>query len=261
MDKYAVITGASKGLGKSIALELAKAKHNIILVSLPGEGLSELCNQLILSEGIKALYYETDFSVYENIMNLSRWLNDNFRINMLINNAGVGGTKKFLKAGSEYIYKIIQINVVAPSVLIHNLLPNLLRQKESYILNISSIASFCPSAFKTVYPASKKFISYLSKGINEEFKDTSLSVSVAYPGPMATNGDLTHRLKKHGLIGRFLNVDTSYAAKKSVEGLLHKRKRIIISLSGYVSFILLRFLPGFITIPLLSRSFSIETSE
>lgn len=156
--KFAVITGSSQGLGKSFAYQLAAEGWNLILISLPGEDLKRLSMVLKDRFGIQTYYYETDLTIRENIMAVSEWINREFNIHMLINNAGIGGTKRFEEASCVYIEKIIQLNVLATTLLTHQLLRNLKRQEKAYILNVSSLAAFSPIAYKTVYPASKAFI-------------------------------------------------------------------------------------------------------
>lgn len=155
---YAVVTGASQGLGKSFAQELAKKGFNLILMSLPNQNLSELTLTLQQNYGIKVVCKETDLSIKENVILVTEWINKNYDISILINNAGVGGTKKFEEASHFYIEKIIQINVMATSLLTHQLLPNLQKREKAYVLNVSSLAAFSPIGYKTVYPASKAFI-------------------------------------------------------------------------------------------------------
>ncbi|MBB6330581.1 short-subunit dehydrogenase [Chryseobacterium sediminis] len=167
-ESYAVVTGASQGLGKAFVEHLARKKINVILISLPDQNLKELSSELERLYEIKAHYYETDLSVHENVMKLTKWLNSSFEIHILINNAGLGGTKKFTEASSDYINTILQVNVAATSLITHQLLPNLLRQPKAYILNVSSMAAFSPIGFKTVYPASKSFIHSFSRGLHEE---------------------------------------------------------------------------------------------
>ena len=107
----------------------------------------------------------------------AKGVNDAFgRIDILINNAGLGGTKKFTEASSDYINTILQVNVAATSLITHQLLPNLLKQPKAYILNVSSMAAFSPIGFKTVYPATKTFIHSFSRGLHEELKDTTNTV-------------------------------------------------------------------------------------
>jgi short-subunit dehydrogenase len=173
-ESFVVITGASQGLGKEFALQFAKRKMNLILVSLPNQSLLDLSNEIATKYNIKTSYFETDLSIPTNVLELSNWINKNFNVHILINNAGTGGTKKFIDANVDYINTIIQVNVVATSILTHQLLPNLMKQKQSYILNVSSMAAFSPIGYKTVYPASKTFIHSFSRGLYQELKDTNV---------------------------------------------------------------------------------------
>ncbi|MFP3813315.1 SDR family NAD(P)-dependent oxidoreductase, partial [Bacillus sp. SIMBA_005] len=86
-DSFAVVTGASQGLGKAFAESLAKKKINISLVSLPGQNLKELSLRIAELYHIKTYYYEVDLSVNENVLKLTDWLNKFFDIYILINNA------------------------------------------------------------------------------------------------------------------------------------------------------------------------------
>ena len=95
-DSYAVITGASQGLGRAFAAELAKENNNLILVSLPGQNLKEFAEELQTEYLVKTSCYETDLSIKENVMDLSEWINSKFSIHMLINNAGIGGSKNLV---------------------------------------------------------------------------------------------------------------------------------------------------------------------
>jgi short-subunit dehydrogenase len=90
-NNYALITGASRGLGKELARELASRNFNLVLVALPGEGLEDLCSQMAEKYDIKTGFYETDLSQKQNIMKMTSWVNENFMISVLINNVGAGG--------------------------------------------------------------------------------------------------------------------------------------------------------------------------
>src|SRR5690606_26599095 len=99
---YALVTGASQGLGKAFVLELAKRKLNIILVSLPGEGLDSVAAQ-VAALGQEAHCYETDLTQKTNIVALAHWVNDRFALRVLINNAGCGGTQRFQDVDVDYL--------------------------------------------------------------------------------------------------------------------------------------------------------------
>lgn len=224
---YALITGASKGLGKAFALELARMGKNLILVSLPHEGLGDLSESIRSEYGIEVAFFETDFLQNKNTLDLASKVNEKYRLEILINNAGIGGSCKFTDASTEYLETIIQLNVSAPVLLLHELLPNLLKQKKAWVLNVASMACFSPIGFKTIYPASKKFIQHFSTGLREELKDTGVFISCVFPGPMRTNSVISNRIEKYGLWARFILMTTEQVAAKSIRHMFKNKRNIV----------------------------------
>ncbi|HOZ86045.1 MAG TPA: SDR family NAD(P)-dependent oxidoreductase [Niabella sp.] len=251
LEKYAVITGASHGLGMAFAKELALKKINLILVSLPNEGLSNTAFELSKTYQIKVEFFETDLSIKENVISLCSWLIEQFDIFILINNAGIGGTKKFTDASMQYIDKMLQLNVVATSLLTHQLLPNLLKQPEAYILNISSLAAFSPIGFKTVYPASKCFIHSFSRGLSEELRNTNVLVSVVNPGAMATNVESCAIIKKLGFWGRMTLLKPEKVAAYCIRKLFRKDRVITVNPFSWLA---MAILPVWIKLPLITNN-------
>lgn len=258
MKKYAVITGASQGLGRSFAYELAKRGNNLVLISLPGQNLQILGEEIRLKSGVEVVCFERDFSKTEQVLEVASFINKQFDVNLLINNAGVGGTKVFTHADTEYILRIIQVNVMATSLFTHQLLPSLMKQQRGFILNVSSLAAFSPVGYKTIYPASKAFIHSFSRGLCEELKNTGVFVSVVNPGPMATNADVRDRIKNHGIFGRMTVLDPDKVAKKCIDK-IYRRDTVI--MVNPVSWLTLKLLPVWIMLPLLTRSVKKELSH
>ncbi|MGE8555886.1 MAG: SDR family NAD(P)-dependent oxidoreductase [Chryseobacterium jejuense] len=254
-ESYAVVTGASQGLGKAFAEKLAEKDINLILVSLPNQNLTELSQALEEKYHIKVHCYEVDLSVNENVLKLTEWLNSSFNIHILINNAGLGGTKKFTEASPEYINTILQVNVTATSLITHQLLPNLLKQPKAYILNVSSMAAFSPIGFKTVYPASKSFIHSFSRGLHEELKDTNVFVSVVNPGAMKTNADVCKRIEKQGFWGRLTLLNPDKVAARCIRQLFKKDSVIMVN---PISWLVMKILPIWIKLPLMTQAIKRE---
>lgn len=255
MEKYALITGASRGLGAYFAEELASRQFNLILVSLPNQNLSNICEELEKKYTIKAYPYETNLSIKKNILQLTDWINQTFSISVLINNAGTGGSKRFEEASIPYLDNMIQLNVTAPTLLTHQLLQNLQKQEAAYILNISSLAAFSPIGYKTVYPASKVFIHSFSRGLNQELKDTNIWVSVVNPGPMKTNGEISNRINKQGFFGRVTCLDPKKVAAYCVEQLFKKKKVIKVN---FISWLVLKITPTALKISILTKKMKNE---
>lgn len=254
-ESFAVVTGASQGLGRAFTESLARRKINVILVSLPNQNLKEISQKIAELYHIKTHYYEVDLSVNENVLKLTEWINKSFNIYILINNAGLGGTRKFLDVTSDYINNILQVNVTATSLITHQLLPNLLKQPQSYILNVSSMAAFSPIGFKTVYPASKTFIHSFSRGLNEELKNTNVFVSVVNPGAMKTNPDVVERIEKQGFIGKLTLLDPDKVAEYCISQLFKKDSVIMVN---PVSWLVMKILPIWIKLPLMTSAIKRE---
>ncbi len=240
-EEYAVITGGSMGLGLEFARELSSRKINTILVGLQNEGLKETCQSLKEEFGTDSVFFETDLTVKDNIVSLAKEINSSYAVFILINNAGIGGTKRFTDADVDYLDTIIQLNVRATSMVSHQLLPNLLKQPKAYILNVSSIAAFSPIGYKTVYPASKAFIDHFTRGLSRELSKTNVTVSLVSPGPMLTSPDKIERLSKQGFLGKLVALTPQKVAQVSVQKLLNGDKAIVLNTFNLLNLLLMRF--------------------
>lgn len=235
-NDFALITGASRGLGKSFAIELAKRKLNIILVSLPGEGLAATAQE-IKEYGVEAVIYETDLTKKDNILRFSNWANENFNIDILINNAGNGGDCEFLKADVNYIDNIIQINVRATALLTRLILPNLLERERAFLLNISSMAALSPIAYKTVYPASKAFVQSFTRGLQREFADSNVNFCVVNPGPMFSEQEACGALEK------FMALPFEQVAKLTLKAMFQGKQVIKLNFAQRLGWFLMKTVP------------------
>ncbi len=250
---YALITGASRGLGKAFAYELAGRKVDLLLVSLPGEGLNNLCKQLTDKFGVDSDYLEADLTKINDISKIVDWVSREYRVNILINNAGTGGTMPFDKTDVDYLENIIDLNIRALVLLTHKLLPELRSHDKAYILNVSSMFSFSPIGYKTIYPASKSFVYYFSRGLNEELKGSGISVSVLHPGPIRTNFDVRNRIGKQGFFGKLGLYSAEGVASISVNRMFKRKPVIIPGLGNYINWFLLKAFPDSIKASVLSK--------
>lgn len=248
-ERYALVTGASRGLGKAIALELAKRGYPTILVSR-SDKVHEVCEEITSQYRIASVGFSADLTDPAAIADLAEQVNATYQVFMLVNNAGTGGSRRFVDASTQYLENILDLNTKATALLTHALLPNLMRQPHAYVLNIGSMAAHTPTGFKTVYPASKAFIQHFSLGLREELKDTSVSVSVCSPGAMATNEEVTARIERQGFFGRFTLKSVESIAQKCVRQTLRGKRHIVIN---PVSYALSKMVPNAIKTPILTR--------
>lgn len=250
-EKRALVTGAGQGLGKAIVHELASRGFGIILVSLPGENLPSLSKEITDRYGVETDFYETDLSVTANVKALAAWVNERYQLFILVNNAGLGGSGSFTEVSPDYINTIIQVNVAATSMLTRLLLPNLMQCTESFILNVSSMAAFTPTGYKTVYPASKSFVHSFSRGLNAELRNRGVFVSVVNPGAMKTSAEITARIEKQGLLGRLTLLHPEKVARRCIDGLLQRDSVIMVN---PVSWLIVSLIPIWIKLPLMTKA-------
>ena len=250
---FTLITGASTGLGKELAIECARRKMNLILVSLPGENLPELCANLSARYQVVVCHYETDLTDKEKVERLAAWVIANFSVNVLINNAGAGGTRLLETTPIDYIDRLIQLNIRATSLLVRLLIPELKMHRKAYILNVSSMAAFSPLPYKTVYPASKAFVYHFTRGLKAELRNTNIKVSVVNPGPILTNPDVVARIQKQGALGRLSLIPASAIARISVAELIRGKAVIIPGYLNRINVMLMGLIPSGIKLSLSSR--------
>ncbi|MEZ2444338.1 SDR family NAD(P)-dependent oxidoreductase [Chitinophaga sp. RCC_12] len=252
-NKYTLITGASSGLGKEFAIQCARKGMNIILIALPGSRLQSVAENLELEYRIHVKVFEFDLSDSDVLKQQLQLITRDYPINFLINNAGIGGTSSITHTSLERIDEIMMLNVRSTVLLTHLLIPHLLKHPQSYIMNIASMAAFTPIAYKTVYPASKAFISSFFLGLKEELADTSVSVSVVYPGPIMTNSHTSRRIISQGLKGKMGLLSTPDIAGIALRGTLAGHPVIIPGWMNKLNHILMQLLPLSFRMRIVSR--------
>ena len=248
-ERYAVVTGASRGLGKAFAEELARRGIPTVLIS-SNPAISDLCQHLRQTYHVQSEFVVADLTQEEEVLTAASEINAKYEVFLLVNNAGLGGSQAFEKTDVDYIRKILHLNVMATSLLTRQLLPNLLRQGRAFILNVSSLVALTPVGYKMVYPASKAFINTFSFGLRAEFRHRGLSVSIVSPGAMATSEGIRKRIAKQGLFGRLTLVSPEKVARKSISQTLRGKKEIVVN---PFSHLFQKLLPNCIKTPLLTR--------
>ncbi len=255
---YTIITGASRGLGKCLAKECAKKGRNLILISLAKESIAQTAHELSEKYQIKSAIFETDLTNEKELLSLVKQIKSNYRIDMLINNAGVGGTDRFTEAKPQYINNIIRLNMNALVVLSHQLLPLLKAENKAYILNIASLAAFGPMPYKTIYPASKAFVASFSRGLNAELKESNVSVSVAYPGGMATNPEVSKRMEQYSSLVKKTFLSPEKVAEICIKQTLAQKTVIVPGSINKLSRLLFKFVPEDIRLNMFSKNLQKE---
>ncbi len=210
MAKRALITGASSGIGRDIAKELAVIGYDVILVARNEEKLKEIKNEI----GQNASIIVMDISNRENCEVLYKQVGF---VDILVNNAGFGLFGKFKDTDLNTELQMINTNIIGLHVLTKLFIQDMIKNNTGYILNVSSIAGHLPGPLMDTYYSSKAYVYRLSCSINEELKKDKLNVRVGTlnPGPVTTNFN-----KVAGVKFNLHSLSSDYVAKYTVNKML-----------------------------------------
>ena len=179
----ALITGASSGIGRKIAEELAARDYDLVLVARDKEKLEEVKENLN-TKNVEVI--SMDLSNQENCKELHSQVKD---VDVLINNAGFGNFGNFTETDLNNDINLINTNIIAVHILTKLYLKDMLKRNSGHILNVASIAGFMPGPLMQTYYASKSYVVRLSESIREELrkKKSNVKISLLCPGPVDTN--------------------------------------------------------------------------
>ena len=228
MPSYALITGASSGLGLALAEALARRGRNLILVARRRDALESIASELALRFGVEVRFRLCDLSEPLQISGLLLELEeDDWHIDLLVNNAGLGCAGPFLEQDWMRELEQLEVNVLALTRLCHALGKRMALQGGGQILNVASIAAFQPGPWMSSYYASKAYVLHFSEGLREEFRHYGVRVSVLCPGPTRTAFFRSARMNVKRLDHSTLMMNPEEVALLAMHG-LEKNRTIII---------------------------------
>lgn len=244
--EYALITGASKGIGKAIAEQLASKKINVLLVARSEDLLQKTATEIAEKYGVKTAFLSIDLAQKNASQEVFNWCTaNNYTANILINNAGYGLSGALDKYPISDYNAMMQVNMNVLVEMSYLFLSMLKSCKSSYILNIASAAAYQAVPGLNVYAATKSFVLSFSRGLNVELKNTSVFVAVGCPG--ATDTNFANRAnatgKKAVAMAQKFNMQPSEVAKILVDGLFAKKVEIITGFTNKLGVFLAWLLP------------------
>jgi hypothetical protein len=187
-DGFALITGASRGLGMAFARALAERHYNLVLVARSAEPLHALAKELRRSTSVSVVAVQVDLSFPGAVQALTEQLsNGEIPIDLLVNNAGFGLRGEFRGLSIRRQLEMLRLNNQAIVELTYSLLPGMLERRQKGIINISSTAGFQPIPFASAYSATKAFLTTFSLALEQELRDAGVTVVTVCPGRLRKN--------------------------------------------------------------------------
>ena len=191
MSKWALVTGATVGIGESFTRLLAEKKYNIVLVARDEQRLHERALALRNNYGVQTEIVVADLSTDSGTSRVESYLS-NHEIEVLINNAGFGINKAFTVSQLSDEEALLDVLVRAPMRLMHVSLPKMKSAGRGVVINVSSVASFIAGG---TYSASKSYLTVLSESLHSELVGTGVTVSALCPGFTRTEFHQRGRMK------------------------------------------------------------------
>ncbi|MFT4572239.1 MAG: short-subunit dehydrogenase [Hyphomicrobiaceae bacterium] len=182
---WAVVTGASAGIGVEFARAFAEQGMNCVLVARRRERLEDLAAMLIRDFGVEVRVVDADLTAVEGLEKVGRVVAD-LPVAILVNNAGFGFSGRFDKQPVERLCEMVALNCTAPIVLTHQMLPGMIKRRRGAMIVTGSVAGRQPVPFHTVYSATKAFNLMFGEGLFGELSGMGIDVLVLQPGPVAT---------------------------------------------------------------------------
>ena len=186
--KWVLITGASSGIGYEFSKIFAKNNYNLILVARSIKALDRIKEELSKTYGIDVIIIQKDLSkshsgeeIFNELMNL------NIKVDILINNAGIGDCGLFHEISMKNHSLVMKTNMISLTELTHLISKDMIKRDDGKILNIASTGAYQPGPYTAVYYASKAYVLSLTEALSIELKPYNIQVSGLCPGNTKTN--------------------------------------------------------------------------
>ena len=210
MSSWALVTGATSGIGESFTRLLASNKYNVVLVARDLPRLQERAQGLEAKFGIKTQIIQADLATDEGCLKVEKYILEK-QVDVLINNAGFGTSKAFTMSTLDVEQQLLDVLVRTPMRLMHVALPLMKQRNEGIIINVSSVAGYIAGGS---YSASKSYLTVLTESLHTELARTNVKVSALCPGFTRTEFHQRGKMSMKGL-PNFLWLNSDHLVEQS----------------------------------------------
>ncbi|MBM4075275.1 MAG: SDR family oxidoreductase [Planctomycetes bacterium] len=222
-NHWALVTGASTGLGAEFARQLASHGMHLVLVARRGDLMETLAAELHTQHGTDCFVISSDLSEpSEPARILDELSKKGITIELLVNNAAFGIVGEVDHVDVDHVLKMLRLNILAVTELTYRLLPGMLERGHGAILNVASLSSFQPVAYMGAYAASKTFVLHFSESLHCELKDRGITVTAVCPG--VTRTAFFDIAGAPGWVQKHASLDVTYVVKKGLKALVSRKQ-------------------------------------
>ncbi|MBC1517149.1 SDR family NAD(P)-dependent oxidoreductase [Listeria immobilis] len=246
-NKTVMITGASSGLGAEIARQVAASGANVILMARSTEKLKVLQAEISADFAVDAEYFTLDMTDFEQIMQLSEKVNQNFRVDVLVNCAGFGLFENAVDIPFDITNKMFDTNVLGLIRLTQLILPAMQSRQTGHIINIASQAGKIATPKSSVYSATKYAIIGFSNALRLEVASDNINVTAINPGPIATNFfEVADQSGEYlDSVGKFV-LKPEHVARRTVQIMGNNRREVNLPFIMNIGTRIYQIMPAFI---------------
>jgi short-subunit dehydrogenase len=243
MTQTALITGASGGIGKELAVLFAKDGHDLVLVARSGDKLQRLAEDLTTRYGVSVKIMVKDLEDPEAAQQMVEELQrESITVDYLINNAGFGLYGEFLTTDLDKEAGMIDLNIKTLTILTKRFLPQMVERGQGGVLNVASTAAFQPGPLMAVYFATKAYVLSFTEALENECKGTGVKISALCPGPTQTGFGEAANMNASKLFQSGA-MDVQEVAQIGYNGFLKGKPIVIPGMQNRLLAFLVRFLP------------------
>ncbi|MBL0745333.1 SDR family NAD(P)-dependent oxidoreductase [Chryseolinea lacunae] len=242
--KHAIVTGASKGLGKALAQAMAARGYDVLLVARSEALLEQLASEITQQHPVKAHCLALDLALPVSADQIAAWCADRgFQPSVLINNAGFACWGYFEKLSLALQLQMLNLHVQGMVALTHQLLPALRKHEQAYVLNVSSTTAYQAVPTLSLYAASKTFVRSFSRGLRYELRNSPVSVTCLSPGPMSTNFIAEANMHAMQQTAAKFEMTADEVARRGVKAMFNRRAEVIPGWMNRLTVVLSKVVP------------------
>ena len=232
-DRWALVTGASAGIGAEFARKLAERGMHLVLVARRQELLQQLADELDTRHGSKCEVLAADLSDPSEVRRLAGEVQTRgITIELLVNNAGFAVVGELENIDADRVQEMLRLNVGGLTDLTYRFLPGMVERQHGAVVNVSSISGFQPVAYMAAYAATKAYILHFSEALWAEVRDRGVTVMALCPG--VTRTEFFDVAGVPGWLKKQRSQDAEQVVKTAIRALEKRRQYVVTGWKNYL---------------------------